>query len=208
MARLCIFGDSISLGIYDPQNGGWCNLLKLAWLQKSQFNQVYDLSISGINSNSILERIEIEGSRRLTPKREQGNSIIIAIGLNDCKLIENKTSFVSKEKYRNNLLRIIDLSMKMVKDVFLLGLTPVDELRTNPVSWNKLEFYNNGQVEEYNQTLKGVSLEKNVTFINIFSTWKKLDYTKLLHDGLHPNSEGHKEIYAQVLRCIRKKHLI
>ncbi|MDD3647509.1 MAG: GDSL-type esterase/lipase family protein [Candidatus Dojkabacteria bacterium] len=205
MARLCIFGDSISFGVYDPENGGWANLLKLNWLEKSQFNQIYDLSISGINSTSILERIRTEGEQRLALNHKNENSIILSIGLNDSKLINNKKPFIPLEQFQKNVSKILMISKQMAKNVLVVGLTPAEESKTNPVSWNNSEFYNNNEIERYNQVLRQVSEKESTQFIDIFSSWINIDYKKLLFDGLHPNTKGHKGIFKMVMRVMRYK---
>lgn len=201
MARICIFGDSISFGVYDPANGGWSSLLKRAWLKQSQFNQVYDLSISGINSHSVLERIGSEAEERLDSNQKDKNSIIIAIGQNDSKLIDNKTPFVPQDIFKRNINETLELSKNFAENLYVLGLTPVDESKTNPISWNKNEFYNNLRVEEYNGILCTVTSKTNAVFIDIFEEWTRLEYNDLLYDGLHPNSEGHEKIYEQIMKA-------
>ena len=64
MATICVFGDSIAWGAVDPENGGWVNCLRNYFESKSlrvdQDTDVYNLGISGDNTNDLLARFDVE----------------------------------------------------------------------------------------------------------------------------------------------------
>lgn len=111
MARILIFGDSISHGKWDYKTGGWVQKLSNFLDEKSLLDphfdySVYNLSISGDTTEEILERFESEAKQRL--KYEEG-IIIFAVGINDsCK----GRLAVSPAKFRENIQKSIDLARK------------------------------------------------------------------------------------------------
>ncbi len=50
--------------------------------------------------------------------------------------------------------------------------------------------------------------ENNVDFIDIKTEFIRRDYKKLLEDGVHPNTEGHKVIYEIVEKFLSSKSII
>jgi lysophospholipase L1-like esterase len=63
-------------------------------------------------------------------------------------------------------------------------------------------------VRKYDNTLKQTCKENNVDFIEIFEEWIKTDYSKLLHDGAHPNAAGHEKIYNAVKDYLERNEII
>ena len=55
-----IFGDSIAWGAYDEM-GGWANRLKQYFSEdKENYIEVYNLGVSGDNSEKLLKRFFVE----------------------------------------------------------------------------------------------------------------------------------------------------
>ena len=48
---ICIFGDSITWGAYDPEQGGWATRLRNYFEKQDNDVDVYNLGISGDNIN-------------------------------------------------------------------------------------------------------------------------------------------------------------
>ena len=63
MATLCVFGDSTAYGAWDLEKGGWVNRLWL-FLAKNKDDDLYNLSISGGTTETILARFENEAKVR------------------------------------------------------------------------------------------------------------------------------------------------
>ncbi len=186
--KICVFGDSIAWGADDP-NGGWVNLLRLKCAQQEEYTEVYNLGISGDNSAGVLKRFESEAKTRMPTK------LIFAIGINDTQYaIEEKVNRCSKEDFRKNIEKLIILAKKFTSQICFVGLTNVDEKRTNPVEWNHAKSYTNQYVEQYNTILKEICLGEKITFVPVFGLLKNSELT----DGLHPNSEGHKKIFEEI----------
>lgn len=73
--------------------------------------------------------------------------------------------------------------------------TPLDD---------KNNFYDNENIEIYNNIIKEVSSQENLDFIDLKEVIKLED----LYDGLHPNTQGHKKIFDTVKKFLKSKTLI
>ncbi|MDO8436493.1 MAG: SGNH/GDSL hydrolase family protein [bacterium] len=67
--NICIFGDSITWGAYDPQNGGWVNRLRNYFEVQDEDIDVYNLGISGDSTTDLFGNIEMEVIIILTIQR-------------------------------------------------------------------------------------------------------------------------------------------
>jgi len=87
---------------------------------------------------------------------------------------------------------MINKALEFTKNIRFIGLFPVDEARTrNP--------YKNNKIKSFNNAVRNVCEEYEIPFCSLFEkTIARGDYKAMLHDGLHPNSEGHRFIYEIV----------
>jgi lysophospholipase L1-like esterase len=58
--------------------------------------------------------------------------------------------------------------------------------------------YKNEYIEKFNEIIIDECSKNKVDFIEFFEKFSKLDYKKLLVDGVHPNTKGHKLIFGIV----------
>jgi len=207
MARILVFGDSTSHGKWDYKMGGWVQRLSNFLDEKSSSDPNFDysgynLSISGDTTKEILERFEFEAKQRL---KEEGGIIIFAIGLNDSC---SGRLAVSPAKFRENVQKLIDLARKFSSKIIFIGLTPVEDSKVNLMPWAIDMSYSLERVKKYNGILRAVCNENSVYFIEIFERFVENNYQKLLQDGAHPNSEGHKKIFEIVKDFLIQKKII
>lgn len=202
MANILIFGDSITYGCWDTK-GGWALRLKNHIDQKiisdGVINDhfVYPLGIPGDTTHTLLQRFKQETDSRIVP--HEASVFIFSIGIND-SIFNNKmnSQIIPFWKYKNNLQVLIQSAKRYSKNIVFVGLNPVDEATVDPMSWLPDCSYKNAFVEEYNNGLDLVCRQESVKFINIFAEWKTMDYKKLLFDGIHPNGEGHQQLFAKI----------
>lgn len=206
--RICVFGDSIAWGADDLEKGGWVDRFKVYFKNTGKFNEVFNLGNPGRETTRLLNYIENECEARLGLQYKKDNVVMIQIGINDACLIKNKKPFTSPTQFRKNIQKLIDIAMKFVDRVVFVGLIPIDESKTNPVSYNTDAYYKNKEIEKYNQIIKSVCNENETYFIEIFEKLIKTDYKKLLEDGVHPNSEGHQKIFEIVRDFLIKNKII
>ena len=208
MARILIFGDSITYGAWDVMRGGWADQLKVFCMKRELENpefdySVYNLGISGDNTDDLLERFEFEIKQRM--KLKEKTTIIFAIGLNDSQIGNIGISF---EKFKKNINKLTSTSLKFSSKVIFIGLNPIDDSKTNPIPWDKNMFYTNERIEKYNNIIKSVCEENSIYFIDMFDEFNKTDYKELLEDGLHPNLEGHQKMFEIVRDFLVEERIV
>lgn len=211
MPQILIFGASITQGFWDRE-GGWTHRLRkyidnlyLEGKLKEDWN-VFNLGISGNTSVDLLKRINFETMQRSLSKIDL---IIISIGLNDSQFVNTKKIIrVEPRKFEENLTTIFKIMKKYADKILFLGLTPVDESKVDPIPWASERSYKNVLINKYNRVAQRLCKKKEVFFIDIFNRWMKIDYKKLLEDGVHPNSEGHQLIFTTVKDFLLKTRII
>lgn len=187
--NICIFGDSITWGAYDPQNGGWANRLRNYFEERGEDSDVYNLGISGDSTADLLERIEIEAKAR------EANLIVFAIGVNDAQFIHSTNSNrISDVDFENNIKKLFEIAKKFTPKIIFVGLTPVDEAKTKPIPWNTDKTYTNERIKNFDKIIDDFCSKNNLKFIPINDLLNNDD----LIDGLHPNTQGHIKIFKRV----------
>jgi len=187
--NICIFGDSIAWGAYDPEHGGWATRLRNYLEKKNRDIIVYNLSVSDDTTTDLLTQIEIE------VKSREPNIIIFAIGINDAQFIHSTKSLrVSLDEFKNNLKKLHAIAKKFTDKIVFVGLTSVDESKTKPISWNNDVSYVNENIKHFDGAMKKFCEENDVKFISMDGIINIAD----LDDGLHPNTEGHKKIFDKI----------
>lgn len=185
--NICIFGDSITWGAYDPEGGGWATRLRNYFEAKNEDIDVYNLGISGDSTADLLNRIEAEAKSR------EPDFIVFAIGINDAQFIHSSNSpRISTDEFRNNLKKIISIASKFTDNIVFVGLTAVDESMASP--WDTDKSYTNKIIGQLGAEIEKFCEENNLRFISMDGVIGNDD----LIDGLHPNTKGHKKIFDKV----------
>ena len=194
-----IFGDSITWGASDEM-GGWANRLRNYLAEKSEdYSEVYNLGISGDNTVGLLKRFAIENEVR------NPDTIIIAIGNNDSQYIQSKDNpRVALEKFESNLVEIVGQAKKFTKEIILVGITKVDEVKVAPTKWDDTKYYDNENIALCNAKIKKICAKNNLLFIEMQDLLKDED----LEDGLHPNSKGHEKMFLRVKDFLEDNKII
>ncbi len=196
---ICVFGDSIVWGASDEEMGGWVERLRTLFLRGNDI-EVYNLGISGNNTEKLIKRFEDEAKYR------GADILIFSIGTNDSQYIESKNNpRVSLKKFKKNIEYLIKKSRKITNKIIFIGLIKVDESKTMPVPWSdEKKYYDNENILKYNSVISEVCLEKNVYFLDIYNFLNNDD----LDDGLHPNSNGHNKIFEKVRDYLNEKGIL
>ena len=203
--NICVFGASITYGSGDT-NGGWVQRIRKLLDEKNlsdpdAYFLVYNLGIGGNTTEDLLERFKFELEQRID--EDEKTVIIFSIGGNDSVyLIKEKHNRVPIDKFEKNINKLIFQTRKYTKDITFIGLTPADKKKTSPVPWDANIIYNNIYIERYNSKLKEICQKEKIRFINLYSKLIKMDYKKLLEDGLHPNSNGHEWMAKKIIDSI------
>lgn len=211
MSHILIFGDSITLGAWDEE-GGWAGRLQQNMNKKAISSGletaflVHNLGVDGDTTEGLLERFDFEVKRRLS---EDETIIIFAIGSNDSEF-DNQTKKlrISSEDFKNNLEKLSNKAKDISSKIIFTGLLPIDESKVDPIPWLPEISYKNKYIRQYDDIIKSVCQENKIDFIELFEKFEKMDYKKLLEDGVHPNSEGHKIIFETVKEFLVSKKII
>jgi lysophospholipase L1-like esterase len=209
MSQILIFGDSITYGASDLE-GGWASRLRKYVDHKGltdpeYYNLVYNLGISGNNTTDILKRFEFEVQQRI--KEEGETAIIFLIGTNDSQLFKGKFR-TELEQFERNLKELYSLAQKYSQKIIFVGLFPIDESKTTPVAWHKEKFYKNEYIKAYNDSVKDFCQKNAIIFIKIFENFIDKDYKSLFDDGIHPSSEGHRQMFEIIKDGLIKNNII
>ncbi len=174
---------------------------KVVATKQKFYCEIYNLGISGDTTEDLLRRLEFEVKQRV--KEDDDTIIIFAIGSNDCALVQSINDFwVAPKKFEENILKLKKLAQKYSKKIIFVGSTPVDESVSMPVFWNTDISYENENIRKYDAIIKSACAKNNAHFIEIFGNCIKSDYKKILEDGVHPNSRGHKLIFEEVMKLL------
>jgi lysophospholipase L1-like esterase len=185
---IVIFGDSVGWGAWDMEKGGWVNRLWFfAAKRKENYVEIYNQSISGGTTETILERFESEAKAR------NADALIFQTGGNDAAYQHEPDNLLVKpEKFRENLEEIIRRAKKITDNIVFINFKNCDELKTMPVSWVDI-YYTNENIKKYSRIMEDVCLENKILFLDA-----GLIDDEDFDDGLHPNAEGHRKIFERV----------
>jgi lysophospholipase L1-like esterase len=197
MSTICVFGDSTAWGAWDTEKGGWINRLWLLFAEKRE-DAIYNLSVDGGTTETILERFESEAKIR------EADALIFQSGGNDAAYEHEAGNFlVPLDKFEENVEEIIKRAKKITDRIVFISFKNVDEARTKPISWRDI-YYTNENIKRYNDAMEDICVKNNVSFLSIFGLLSNGD----LDDGLHPNTEGHKKIFEKVKDFLIQNRII
>ena len=199
MNSICIFGDSTAWGAWDTEKGGWVNRLWLYTGEKTDGEcEIYNLSISGETTETILERFESEAKIR------EADAIIFQSGGNDSYLKgKGGPNQIPIDQFRKNLEEIIEKAKNITPNIIFIGFKNVDESKTMPVSWKDI-YYVNAEIKKYDEVMRSVCKENKILYLDIFGLLKNEDF----EDGLHPNITGHKKMFEKVKNFLEENKWI
>lgn len=205
MTLIFVFGTSITYGAWDVE-GGWVQRLRKYLDQQQLANPdlyyvVYNLGVSGNTSHDILERFSFEIEQRLKLLDEREDILLLfSVGVNDARFHNKMRTYkVSLETYEKNISEIIQKAKNYTSKIIFIGSKPVDDNKVDPIPWSPECSYRSAAVEQYDKTCAEVCSKKNIPFIDVYTPFKKQrNYLKLLSDGVHPTTEGHRFIFELV----------
>jgi lysophospholipase L1-like esterase len=198
--KLIVLGDSGVYGWGDPEEGGWCERLRRHWMGLPGGPVLYPLGVRGDGLERVAARLEREVSCRGELRRQQPHGILLAAGLNDTARVGRPDGRpqLDAEGFLFGLQQLLERARSMAP-VLVLGLTPVLE---EPMPYAEVLWYSLEQVRRYEGLLEEACLEADVPFLPLLDAlladpcWSQW----LSSDGVHLNSEGHRQVYQRVQR--------
>jgi acyl-CoA thioesterase-1 len=206
MGQVLCFGDSIVQGLVDPEGGGWTQRLRRLLDRKLTFpvgdtsfpaHVTFNLGISDDTSEGVLARLE----RELTPRLlGEPTIVVIGVGTNEAAVdLHTGAPRHSAEAFAANLGDTAATARRLGGHLVLLELPPCDEARVRPPPWAALEAgegaresYTNERIRELNRIVRKVAEEHEAVVAGCFEPMLAAGAAGLLHDGLHPNADGHQ----------------
>ena len=183
--RICFFGDSLVNGTLDDTYLGWpARLCAALPLQVTHYN----LGIRANTAVDILERWELEASRRWKEGTEK--RLVFSFGTNDCSLEAGRPRVAVAESVA--AAEKILARASEVCPVLFTG-PPAVELPDGPASLVRLE--------ELSQRYAELSRRMNVPYFNLFAaTQGNEDWSQaaVRGDGVHPDASGYA-FFADVI---------
>lgn len=202
-SRLVAFGDSITLGIGVPDDGEkWTQIIK------GRFDlKLINAGVGGNTSHQGLLRI---GDDVLA---YEPDFVTICFGMNDHCLISRDNPRVSKESFKDNIIKMIGRIKSM--DALPLLITPNYIIEGDEKSYyyrrHDPSFYDNvggaqAWLDEYANVIRLISREENVGLVDIREECEKYDPYEFLRslkndlfdDGVHPHTLG-ATVYAKFI---------
>ena len=200
MSKLLVFGASTTWGAFDLEYGGWVERLKTHFLRNYKEKEigVYNFAVLDNNTRGILEFVE-QDIKKITKIESEKLNLLFSLGSNDARYNKENQIKVPIEEYEKNIKEIIQIAKKYSKRIIIIGPSKINESLTNP--WeNSGEYWKNENIEIYNNLIENICKEEKLEFISLINEIEESD----LHDGLHPNTEGHKKIYEKVKGFLEK----
>ncbi len=209
MTQLFCFGHSITHGSKDNE-GGWTERLRRHLLKNHDDHSLYNLGISGEDSEQLVRRFEEELERRYWP--EEDATILIQVGTNDIQLIHEESNYleerqgirVPEENYRENLRKLIEKARDYGK-IVIVG-EPYTSIEGS-IPWVEGVDSSEELLQEYMEIQKRVCEEENVPRIDLRS-FDREEWLEKVEDGIHPEDEGHEIIFEEVRQKIQTQGLI
>lgn len=204
------FGHSITHGYWDSE-GGWVQRLREFLDEKSLENpdeyyfEVYNLGVSGDDTRQLLERFENELEARLWD--EDGTTIVLQIGANDIiYLSEEGELAVTEEQFEANLIELIEKARSHTGNVLFVGesYTTIE----GPIPWAEQKELSDDRLERYVEIQRKICRREDIPFIDLRAMYSKEEWSDMLEDGSHPDSEGHRVIYESVLDRLEQENMI
>jgi lysophospholipase L1-like esterase len=198
--KLIVLGDSGVYGWGDPEEGGWCERLRRHWMALPHGPVLYPLGVRGDGLERVAARLEAEVTCRSELRRQRPHGILLAVGLNDCARVGRPDGRpqLEAEGFLFGVQQLLERA-KAIAPVLVLGLTPVVE---EVMPYAEVLWYQLRQVRRYEALLEEACLEADVPFLPLVDAlladpcWPQW----LSADGLHLNSEGHREVFERVHR--------
>ena len=198
--KLIALGDSGVFGWGDTLEGGWCERLRRHWMELPAGPVLYNLGVRGDGLERLSARLEREVLCRGELRRQQPQGILLGIGLNDSARVGRRDGRpqLDPEGFLFGLEQLLPLARRLAP-VFVIGLTPVidDAMPYAEVLWYQLD-----DIRRYERLLEEACLEADVPFLPLLeSLLADPDWPSWLSgDGLHLNSDGHRQVYARLRR--------
>lgn len=181
------FGDSLIVGVGDPEGRGWVGRIVAASFDAGRDLVAYNLGVRGETSIDVLQRWRLETEPRLRPTTE--SRVIFSFGVNDTTL-EDGQPRVGPTQSLEALAALLNQAASLKLPALVVGPAPVDDEEQNE------------RISSVSRRFVGACREEGVPFIDVFrqlrdsELWRK---EVAAGDGAHPGPAGYELLAELVL---------
>ena len=196
--QLVVIGDSGVLGWGDRLAGGWCERLRLSWMQLPEAPVVYPLGVRGDGLERVNARWRTEWACRGELRRKVPDAVLLSIGLNDTARVGSRDGRqqLTPEAFVFGLSQLLD-EIRQSASVMVMGMTAVDE---HVMPYAECLWYSNNDIEAMEAATAEACRDIDVPFLSLHGDMlAEPDWlTWMEPDGIHLNSDGHGWIERKI----------
>jgi lysophospholipase L1-like esterase len=181
-------GDSIT-----SDRESWARILARYW-REDPTRRILDSAVSGDTTASLLERYNS------TVANQEFDWVVLFIGTNDCRQLDEKTPMVSLEEYRRNLQILLDRLAG--KRIVLVTLPPADNTRFSSFFPESGNCYDARHLEAANRILRELAAGRKLALADLAAGLQAQGGDALQPDGLHLNSAGQLALCRLLLEIL------
>lgn len=191
MKKICFFGDGLTFGVGDIEQGGWPSRLCRQEAERVQDLQVYNLSVPTQTSADIAARWRSEAEPRLTGVARSG--LVFGFGLSDMADSDDQGIRVPLPETMAWAERIIG-EAKVWRPVLWVGPAPVlrsAEPREEGGHWVA---YSAARLAALNEAFRTLAAELAVPYLDLCAALgdnKAYRRALVAGDGVYPTPVGH-----------------
>ncbi len=187
---IAVVGDSIANGYWDQPFEGWV----ARTVKKLSADRPYEIGLANfaVDGDRICDMYHRFCSNVISMQSK--DVLWIVATANDLIRWHTPTaqldiSPVMREEY---WLRLLETAQKIFPQIFIFGIDCADETRNPSVGVNDWKYYTlNQDIRDYNRQIENIAKKFNIPFLNTYAVTEKMDWPSMLHDGAHPNADGH-----------------
>ena len=196
--QLVVMGDSGVLGWGDRLAGGWCERLRLSWMQLPEAPVVYPLGVRGDGLERVNARWRTEWACRGELRRKVPDAVLLSVGLNDTARVGSRDGRqqLTPEAFVFGLSQLLD-EIRQSASVMVMGMTAVDE---HLMPYAECLWYSNNDIEAMEAATAEACRDIDVPFLSLHGDMlAEPDWlTWMEPDGIHLNSDGHGWIERKI----------
>lgn len=188
--RVLFFGDSLTVGVGDPEGLGWVGRVVAASFESGIPLTAYNLGVRHETSLDVLARWQPEAKPRRRPDADY--KVVFSVGVNDAK-VEHGAMRVAPEKSLGAMDALLGQAGELKLPALVVGPAAVeDEAHTE-------------RIAELSAAFADLCRERQVRFIEIVTElrrpgpWQE-EVSAPMADGVHPGAGGYRQLAERVGR--------
>lgn len=199
--RIIAIGDSLIYGYGDREGGGWVERLRREWMTSEQDHALYNLGVRGDRTKQIQNRLEKEWSHRGELRNKYPDLIILSVGVNDSPRLGHPQgkNLTDLTQFKQDIADLLDQAQALSPVIFV-GMIPVDE---DKMPFLDCFYYNQRDQYCYKEITKQACQTRNIPYLDTFDSWiSRGEYwrkAQISDDGLHPNVNGYKSLFNEII---------